>query len=212
MKYLLSLGLFLGTSLYSLSQEIPLQLLIGNNSAELSFFWNGGLGSSEKIQLFNFTIIGSAYDVPKSNFVEMYSVGTYFLSQSIGIAAGVRVANTEFLPVTGISFQKAKGDFFLNILSLVQFQGFGKPPVSSAFMFLTDKFPVKDKLSVFYQLSLEPSFQGTRHKLSYQSLLIGLDTNKKFQYGLGATIIQNGERFEISSNIGVFIRLELEGK
>lgn len=142
----------------------------------------------------------------------MYNVGTYSLSQSVGIATGVRVINTQFVPVTGISFQQAKGDFFLNILPLIQIKGFEIPLVSSAFIFLTDKLPINEQKSLFYQLSLEPSFQGNRHKFSYQSLLIGLDTKKNYQFGLGATITQSGEQFEFSSNVGVFFRLELVGK
>lgn len=189
--------------------QIPVQVFGGNKAIEYNFLWYKDIDNKGKVNLFNFTFFTVDYQDLSRNTYEIYQVATYNFTKNWGLASGGRFTSGQFVPQIAISYQLETNDLYLNIFPTVQYLSNQQQVGYSLFGLLFYKPKINDNWKMFNQLAFEPLFNSKEHIYSYQQIRIGLGYKESFQFGIGVNLEQIGITNSTSSNLGFFIRKEL---
>lgn len=189
--------------------QIPVQVFGGNKAIEYNFLWYKDIDNKGKVNLFNFTFFTIDYQDLSRNTYEIYQVATYNFTKNWGLASGGRFTSGQFVPQIAISYQLEANDLYLNIFPTVQYLSNQQQVGYSLFGLLFYKPKINDNWKMFNQLAFEPLFNSKEHIYSYQQIRIGLGYKESFQFGIGVNLEQIGITNSTSSNLGFFIRKEL---
>jgi hypothetical protein len=211
MKNLLSLFVCICLLHPVLGQKAPLpvEVMAGNNRANLLIIINRPIDAAGKFNFFNVTVGAADYkNTPSETEIVLNNSITYAVGKGFAAASGLQWHyKLGFVPTVGIQFLKASPDYLIVIFPTYNF----KPGPAIETVALAEFKPkLSDKLRLYTRLQglFVRDIEHGVHARSGTSLRAGL-TFDKFTVGLGSNFDAYGPlKFE-KSNHGLFFQMRL---
>lgn len=188
---------------------LPVEVMAGNNRANLLIIINRPIDAAGKFNFFNVTVGAADYkNTPSETEIVLNNSITYALGKGFSAASGLQWHyKLGFVPTVGFQFLKASPDYLIVIFPTYNF----KPGPAFETVALAEYKPkLSDKLRLYTRLQglLVRDIEHGVHARSGTSLRAGL-TFDKFTVGLGANFDAYGPlKFE-KSNHGLFFQMRL---
>jgi hypothetical protein len=189
--------------------QLPVEVMAGNNRANLLIIINRPIDSAGKFNFFNVTVGAADYNnTPSETEIVLNNSITYALGKGFSAASGLQWHyKLGFVPTVGFQFLKASPDYLIVIFPTYNF----KPTGAFETVALAEYKPkLSDKLRLYTRLQglLVRDIEHGVHARSGTSLRAGL-TFDKFTVGLGSNFDAYGPlKFE-KSNHGLFFQMRL---
>jgi hypothetical protein len=189
------------------AQKLPLEILGGHKAVNTQFFANKKFSDKSK---FGFSFVVN-FNMPynKQNVVYKYHIVQanvfYMLSKHISVFAGGFTNPKDYGGSLGLQarFPFKNGMFFISNRNSVLTN------YSSEFLVITEYRPkISEKLNLYSRLQVMSETDFAEAKRNFQMVRLGLGY-QQFQFGLGATFDQFGNRPIKEDNFGLFVRAEL---
>jgi hypothetical protein len=204
-QYTLLMYLAMTSAIYA--QKTPVEFLIGHNAINTQINLNRKFGENSKFGIFSIVNFNMPFD--KTNAVYKYHIVQanvyYSLTKNFRIFGGAFTNPKDYGASLGVQaiFPFKNGVFlFSNRHSIVK-------DYVSEFLIMTEFRPkINSKLNLYsrVQVMSETDFEIMRR--NFQMLRLGL-SYQNYQFGLGATFDQFGNKPIAYNNIGLFARVEL---
>lgn len=183
--------------------QISSELLFGNRQVHYISYWQKGIDSLGKYNLFNLNRFAKDF---KNEAYTNYSIDaqlSYKIKRWFGIAVGAGYDGKTIQPTLGLSLslRNKKGDFFIEAFPTI---GFTKKITPSVFAVVGYNPTINKKWGFSNQLIFV--LNGIS---SNQLVRIGLNYKNKVQFGFGADIIYFFDNEPSLYNFGCFTRLNL---
>ncbi|PQA95571.1 hypothetical protein B0A69_04090 [Chryseobacterium shigense] len=196
-------GLFLMMFISSYApSQVSIQAYGGNKEAEVLGIYDKDFGNR-----WNYFVSGTvAYDY-KTRKVSpaVYQSVNYFVGNNWGASAGVYTSAEEVMPSLGFAFVKETRTLGINLFPAVTYS-FDTGEAGLGLYTLLEYTPeLNEQFNFYSMLMVESDFSFQEHQASSQIIRLGLENNKKMQFGIGSTISQTGSSFETDINFGLFI-------
>jgi hypothetical protein len=187
----------------------PVELMLGNNRANLLMIMNRPIDSRKKFSFFNVTVGAADY---KNNAAEtdmvinnalLYNLGKHF-NASMGLQWNYKVG---LVPSVGIQYSKATPDYLIVIFPSYNFL----PSAGVETVAITEikpKLSNKTRLYTRVQGLYVQNIKLGVHAKSAFSLRAGL-TYGKFSFGIGTNFDYYGPQKIEKANTGVFTQIKL---
>jgi hypothetical protein len=188
---------------------LPVEVMAGNNRANLLIIINRPIDTAGKFNFFNVTVGAADYhNTPSETEIVLNNSITYALGKGFSAASGLQWHyKLGFVPTVGFQFLKASPDYLIVIFPTYNF----KPTGAFETVALAEYKPkLSDKLRLYTRLQglLVRDIEHGTHARSGTSLRAGL-TFDKFTVGLGSNFDAYGPlKFE-KSNHGLFFQMRL---
>jgi hypothetical protein len=207
MKKITVIMLCLALSLYVKAQKTPIEFLIGHNAVNTQINVNKKFSDGSKFGVFSVINFNMPYD--RANVIYKYHIVQanvfYSLTKNFRVFGGAFTNPKDYGASLGVQaiFPFKNGIFlFSNRHSVVK-------DYVSEFLLMTEFRPkISEKLNLYarVQVMSETDFEIMRR--NFQMLRLGLGY-QQFQFGIGATFDQFGNKPIAYDNIGLFARVEL---
>lgn len=196
--------LFLGFAFITIKSQFQLQTFVANKESEILGIYDKDFKSNPKWNYFASGTLSYNYD-GKDFGVELYQNLNYKIAKNWGVSVGATISKDDVSPLVGLAYGKNSGAFEINFFPGINYS-FDAKEMGYGFYSLLEYTPkINEKFNFYSMLVLESDFSFKQHSISNQTLRIGLETQKKFQFGLGTNITEMGEKFDTEANFGVFI-------
>jgi hypothetical protein len=188
---------------------LPVEVMAGNNRANLLIIINRPIDAAGKFNFFNVTVGAADYqNTPAETEMVINNSITYALGKSFAASSGLQWHyKLGFVPTVGMQFLKASPDYLIVIFPTYNF----KPGPAFETVALAEYKPkLSDKLRLYTRLQglLVRDLEKGTHARSGTSLRAGV-TFDKFTIGLGSNFDAYGPlKFE-KSNHGLFFQMRL---
>ena len=188
---------------------LPVEVMAGNNRANLLIIINRPIDAAGKFNFFNVTVGAADYkNTPSETEIVLNNSITYAVGKGFSAASGLQWHyKLGFVPTVGIQFLKASPDYLIVIFPTYNF----KPGPAIETVALAEFKPkLSDKLRLYTRLQglFVRDIEHGVHARSGTSLRAGL-TFDKFTVGLGSNFDAYGPlKFE-KSNHGLFFQMRL---
>lgn len=144
------------------------------------------------------------YESKKWN-AELYQNLNYYIGRNWGISGGVHVSAEDVMPSLGFAFIKEKGDFGINLYPALTYSFDGKKMGFGLYTLMEYTPRINERFSLYSMLIIDSDFSFKEHQMSNQVIRLGIETQKKMQFGIGSTVSQTGNNFETTIDFGIFI-------
>jgi hypothetical protein len=188
---------------------LPVEVMAGNNRANLLIIINRPIDAAGKFNFFNVTVGAADYqNTPAETEMVINNSITYALGKGFAASSGLQWHyKLGFVPTIGMQFLKASPDYLIVIFPTYNF----KPGPAFETVALAEYKPkLSDKLRLYTRLQglLVRDLEKGTHARSGTSLRAGV-TFDKFTIGLGSNFDAYGPlKFE-KSNHGLFFQMRL---
>ncbi len=218
-RFLLASLLFISINVYSQDTKAPqpsvpapptpVELMLGNNRANMLMIMNRPIDSRKKFSFFNVTVGAADY---KNNVAEtdivinnalLYNLGKHF-NASVGLQWNYKVG---LVPSIGIQYSKATPDYLIVIFpsyNLLPNAGLETVAITEIKPKLSEKTRLYTRVQGLYVQNIKVGV----HARSGFSLRAGL-TFGKFSFGLGTNLDYYGPQKIEKANTGVFTQIKL---
>jgi hypothetical protein len=195
----------------SLGQKapLPIEVLAGNNRANLLIIINRPIDAAGKFNFFNVTVGAADYrNTPTETEIVLNNSITYSLGKGFSAASGLQWHyKLGFVPTAGFQFLKASPDYLFVVFPTYNFKP-GPAIETVALAEYKPKLSPKTRLYTRLQGLIVRDIENRSHARSGASLRAGL-TIDKFTLGLGSNLDFYGPlKFE-KSNHGIFFQMRL---
>jgi hypothetical protein len=199
--------LILTASTKIFAQKLPFEVLVGHKAINTQFIINKKFSDTSKFGVFGVINFNMPYD--KQNLVYKYHIVQanifYSLTKNVSVFAGGFTNPKDHGGSLGIRgmFAFKNGMFFISNRNSILTN------YSSEFLVMTEFRPkLSEMLNLYTRLQIMTETNFTEFKRNFQMLRLGLGY-KQFQFGLGATFDQFGNKPIKEENFGFFARAEL---
>ena len=188
---------------------LPVEVMAGNNRANLLIIINRPIDAAGKFNFFNVTVGAADYqNTPSETEIVLNNSITYALGKAFSAASGLQWHyKLGFVPTLGFQFLKASPDYLIVVFPTLNF----KPGYAFETVALAEYKPkLSDKLRLYTRLQglLVRDIEVGTHARSGTSLRAGL-TFDKFTVGLGSNFDAYGPMKFEKSNHGLFFQMRL---
>jgi len=207
--------LFLVACSFSLSSvlgqkaPLPVEVMAGNNRANLLIIINRSIDAAGKFNFFNVTVGAADYqNTPAETEMVINNSITYGLGKGFSAASGLQWHyKLGFVPTVGFQFLKASPDYLIVIFPTYNFR---PGPALETVALAEYKPKLSDKIRLYTRLQglIVQDIKNDVHARSGISLRAGL-TFDKFTIGLGSNFDAYGPKKLEKSNHGLFFQMRL---
>jgi hypothetical protein len=188
---------------------LPVEVMAGNNRANLLIIINRPIDAAGKFNFFNVTVGAADYqNTPAETEMVINNSITYGLGKGFSAASGLQWHyKLGFVPTVGFQFLKASPDYLIVIFPTYNF----KPGPALETVALAEYKPkLSDKIRLYTRLQglIVHDIKNDVHARSGISLRAGL-TFDKFTIGLGSNFDAYGPKKFEKSNHGFFLQMRL---
>ena len=188
---------------------LPVEVMAGNNRANLLIIINRPIDAAGKFNFFNVTVGAADYqNTPSETEMVINNAITYGLGKGFSAASGLQWHyKLGFVPTVGFQFLKASPDYLIVIFPTYNF----KPGSAFETVAITEFKPkLSNKLRLYTRLQglFVQDIKNDVHARSGTSLRVGL-TFDKFTLGLGSNFDAYGPKKFEKSNHGLFFQMRL---
>jgi len=201
--------LFISTHLLAQKAPLPVEVMAGNNRANLLIIINRPIDAAGKFNFFNVTVGAADYqNTPSETEMVLNNSITYNLGKGFSAASGLQWHyKLGFVPTVGFQFLKASPDYLVVIFPTFNF----KPDHAFETVALAEYKPkLSEKLRLYTRLQglLVHNLEAGTHARSGISLRAGLNFDK-FIVGFGSNLDYYGPMKFDKTNHGLFIQMRL---
>lgn len=196
--------ILLGFAFITVKSQLQLQTYVANKETEVLAMYDRDFKSNPKWNYFALGTVAYNYD-GKDFGLELYQNLNYQIAKNWGVSVGATISKDDVSPLVGLAYLYEKNAFSFSLFPAVNYS-FDAKQMGYGFYSLVEYTPkINEKFNFYSMLVLESDFSFKQHSISNQTLRIGLETQKKFQFGLGTNITEMGEKFDTEADFGVFI-------
>ncbi|WP_185289469.1 hypothetical protein [Chryseobacterium lactis] len=182
--------------------QISMQAYRGNKETELLGIYNKDF--SGKWNYFASATLAYDYKSRKVN-PEVYQNLNYGIGRNLGVSAGVHISKEDIMPSVGLAYGKENEVWNISVFPAVTYSTKAKELGLGLYTLLEYTPKINEKLNFYSMLIVESDFSFKEHQASSQVIRLGIENQKKIQFGVGSNISQTGSNFETDVNFGVFI-------
>ena len=216
-KSIIQVTLFMATLSWTepaLSQNIPVEAMIGNKSYWYQHILMRKFSSESKVGFFNVSSMYAFYDDSKRNELMSQSYLTYSVVNWMTVSIGSFYSSKPgFSPSFAIQFIKKKNNFFLLAVPRIDLK---KQPTYDAMVMAEFKPPLSERTTLYFRIQLMSNYNSSSqvkelsysHNRSYQNFRAGIGI-KKIQLGVALNVDEYGPSSKAFLNAGAFVRTEL---
>jgi hypothetical protein len=183
--------------------QVQLQSFVGNDGLQFSTIIQKDI--TDKLNYFNFTNYYTEYNSYSTAALETYNVINYSFYKNIGIAAGSTFSNTDIIPQVGLSWSVDKEKVNFNLFPAISYSMDQKEMGFGIYSLLEYTPKINDRWNLYTMLILDSDFSVKEHSESNQYLRLGVEYNKKLQFGAGINFAEKGSNFEFDNSYGLFL-------
>lgn len=196
-------------SLFAQKAPLPVEVMAGNNRANLLIIINRPIDASGKFNFFNVTVGAADYkNTPSETEMVINNAITYGIGKGFSAAAGLQWHyKLGFVPTLGFQFLKASPDYLLVVFPTLNFQP-NQAFETVAIAELKPKLSEKLRLYTRFQGLLVQDIELGSHARSGLSVRAGL-TFDKYTFGLGSNFDVYGPMKFEKTNHGIFFQMRL---
>jgi hypothetical protein len=188
---------------------LPVEVMAGNNRANLLIIINRPIDAAGKFNFFNVTVGAADYqNTPSETEIVLNNSITYALGKGFSAASGLQWHyKLGFVPTVGFQFLKASPDYLIVIFPTYNFR---PGPALETVALAEFKPKLSDKIRLYTRLQglIVQDLKNDVHARSGISLRAGL-TFDKFTIGLGSNFDAYGPKKLEKSNHGLFFQMRL---
>ncbi len=188
---------------------LPVEVMAGNNRANLLIIINRPIDVAGKFNFFNVTVGAADYqNTPSETEIVLNNSITYALGKGFSAASGLQWHyKLGFVPTVGFQYLKASPDYLIVIFPTYNFR---PGPALETVALAEFKPKLSDKIRLYTRLQglIVQDVKNDVHARSGISLRAGL-TFDKFTVGLGSNLDAYGPKKLEKSNHGLFIQMRL---
>ena len=197
------------STVYAQKAPLPVEVMAGNNRANLLIIINRPIDAEGKFNFFNVTVGAADYEnIPSETEMVINNSLTYRLGKGFSAASGLQWHyKLGLVPTLGFQFLKASPDYLVVIFPTFNF----KPDHAFETVALAEYKPkLSEKLRLYTRLQglLVHNLDAGTHARSGISLRAGLNFDK-FIVGLGSNFDAYGPMKIEKSNLGLFFQMRL---
>lgn len=188
--------------------QIPFEVMVGHRQTQYYAFIQKNIDSSGQWNIFSQSFYSVHYTDVSLNAINIEGQITYQISDWFGISAGGGFDGNGFVPTIGLSVEyiNEKQDFSATAFPTIQIT---KPLALDVFALINFSPQFSHQWGLFSQAILGANV-GTQYNSSLQWIRLGLNYERKFQFGLAADFIQIPQEQFFSDNFGFFLRYQIE--
>jgi hypothetical protein len=197
-----------------LSQNIPVEAMIGNKNYWYQHILMRKFSSESKVGFFNVSSLYAFYDGSKRNELMSQSYLTYSVVNWVTVSVGSFYSSKPgFSPSFAIQFIKKKNNFFLLAVPRIDLK---KQPTYDAMVMAEFKPLLSERTRLYFRIQLMSNYNSWSqikefsysHNRSYQNVRVGIST-KRIQLGIALNADEYGQESKAFLNAGAFVRTEL---
>ncbi|NIF04014.1 hypothetical protein F3J23_01055 [Chryseobacterium sp. Tr-659] len=182
--------------------QISVQTYAGNKESEILGIYNRDFKSK-----WNYFASGTiAYDYESKKVTpEIYQNLNYGIGKNWGISTGIHISNKDIMPSVGVAYGKENDVFGISVFPAITYSTSAKEFGIGVYTLLEYTPKINEQFNFYSMLIVESDFNFKEHQASSQVIRLGLENQKKMQFGIGSNISQTGSSFETDINFGIFI-------
>lgn len=197
------------STVFAQKAPLPVEVMAGNNRANLLIIINRPIDAAGKFNFFNVTVGAADYqNTPSETEMIINNSITYGLGKGFSAASGLQWHyKLGFVPTVGFQFLKASPDYLIVVFPTLNF----KPGHAFETVALAEYKPkLSEKVRLYTRLQglLVRDIEEGSHARSGLTLRAGL-TFDKFTVGLGSNFDAYGPMKFEKSNHGLFLQMRL---
>jgi hypothetical protein len=197
------------STVFAQKAPLPVEVMAGNNRANLLIIINRPIDAAGKFNFFNVTVGAADYqNTPSETEMIINNSITYGLGKGFSAASGLQWHyKLGFVPTVGFQFLKASPDYLIVVFPTLNF----KPGHAFETVALAEYKPkLSEKIRLYTRLQglLVRDIEVGTHARSGLTLRAGL-TFDKFTVGLGSNFDAYGPMKFEKSNHGLFLQMRL---
>jgi len=197
------------STVFAQKAPLPVEVMAGNNRANLLIIINRPIDAAGKFNFFNVTVGAADYqNTPSETEMIINNSITYGLGKGFSAASGLQWHyKLGFVPTVGFQFLKASPDYLIVVFPTLNF----KPGHAFETVALAEYKPkLSEKIRLYTRLQglLVRDIEVGTHARSGLTLRAGL-TFDKFSVGLGSNFDAYGPMKFEKSNHGLFLQMRL---
>jgi hypothetical protein len=197
------------STVFAQKAPLPVEVMAGNNRANLLIIINRPIDAAGKFNFFNVTVGAADYqNTPSETEMIINNSITYGLGKGFSAASGLQWHyKLGFVPTVGFQFLKASPDYLIVVFPTLNF----KPGHAFETVALAEYKPkLSEKVRLYTRLQglLVRDIEVGTHARSGLTLRAGL-TFDKFTVGLGSNFDAYGPMKFEKSNHGLFLQMRL---
>lgn len=183
--------------------QFQINAFAGNKESELLGIFDKDFKSNPKWNYFGSGSFSYNYDEKKLG-VQLYQNLNYQIAKNLGFSLGATISNDDVSPLLGLAYSREIGNFGFSFFPGINYSFTDKEMGYGFYSFAEYTPKINENLNFYSMLIISTDLSFKEHTLSYQDLRLGLETKKKFQYGIGTSISETGKDFSTEANYGVF--------